>query len=497
MTSNRDRFRVELDVDPGSPREPNPRSVPHEQSASSGPFRIALIGDFSGRENRGIVETGRAIAARRPVRIDRDNFDDAIATLAPTLTLRLARDADAVAIGFSSLDDLHPDSLYQRLPLFRALRDAGARAAAGASLGAAATRPTPTGLLDAILGDAPLPPGGAALAAPEVRPALEPDGGLSAFVARAVAGHIVRQPGESELAAQARVDETIAATMRAILHHADFQALEALWRGAALLVSRLDTDATLQLHLIDVSPAELAADLDGRPVDESGIHRLLLGGSTGPWALLAAAFPLGGDSSLLTQLGALARDAGAPLLAGAHPHLAGVQDIGATPDPDDWSRDETPGWQEQRGSSAAPYVGLVFPRLLLRLPYGKHADPCELFAFEELAANAHPAHDDLLWGSGAFAAALLVGEGFVESGWALRPGREIAGLPLHVYRVNGESFATPCAEMIIGERAAERLLDRGLSPLLTVRDSDSVILPRLQPIAARAPALLGRWNKPS
>ena len=497
MSTDRDRFRVELDVDAGAPGSTQPEPHARDNTAASGPFRIALIGDFSAHAHRGILEAGRVLAARRPVRVDRDDLDQAIATLAPTLAVTLSPDAAPITVSFASIDDFHADNLYQRLPVFRALREAGARAAAGAALGGAATPPvTPAGVLDAILGDVPLPPGGAAVARSPARPALErADGGLAAFVAQAVSPHIVTQPGDAELAARATNDETIAATMRALLHHPELQALEALWRGTALLVDRLDTGATLQVHLVDVSQAELAADLlADAPPHETGIYRLLATGGGGPFALLVTGFALGDDMALLTKTAAVARELGVPLIAGAHPTLAGVTDIGATPDPDDWRGDELPQWSAPRQSPAAPYVSLVFPRILLRLPYGSRAEPCELFPFEELPADAHPRHGQLLWGSGAIAAALLVGEGFVEDGWQLRPAREISGLPLHIYRVNGEAFAVPCAETIISERVGERLLDRGLSPLLAVRDSDSVVLPRLQSIATRPTSLSDHWH---
>src|SRR5881392_3148549 len=196
-----------------------------------GPFRIALIGDFSGRANRGLVETGRAVAGRRPVRVDRDSLDDAIARLAPRLDLELQPSGERVEIAFSSLDDFHPDRLYERLPRFRSLRDAGARALATASLvagpSAKPTPATPTGVLDAILGDAPLPPGRAALAKAPPRPALDSraDGGLSEFVQRAVAPHLIGTPDPSGAEIKAGVDAAVAAELRAILHHPDYQAL--------------------------------------------------------------------------------------------------------------------------------------------------------------------------------------------------------------------------------------------------------------------------------
>jgi type VI secretion system protein ImpC len=497
MSTDRDRFRVELDVDAGVPRSATVQPAVRDVSTASGPFRIAVIGDFSARAHRRAHETERTFATLRPVRVDRDELDAALAGFSPKLMLTLSPDAEPITVSFTSLDEFHPDSLFQRLPLFRDLRAEGARAAAGASLSAARVpkgTDTPAGVLDAILGDVPLPPGGAAIARSATRPALErADDGLSEFVAHAVAAHVVRLPGEAELAARADSDQMITATMRALLHHPEFQSLEALWRGVALLATRLDTDATLQIHLVDLSASELTADLSAASPDESDTYKLLAG--LGPWALIVAACPLGDDLTLLARLGAVARELGAPLLGGAHPALVGAPDFGAIPDPDEWRTDERAAWSAIRASSVAPHIALLFPRVLLRLPYGRSAEPCDLFPFEELPVDGHPAHNELLWGSGAFAGALAVGEGFVEGGWSLRPAREISGLPLHVYRVNGEAFAVPCAEVVMGEHVGDRLMDRGLSPLLGVRDSDVVVIPMLRSIAARSTPFRGHWNR--
>jgi type VI secretion system protein ImpC len=481
------------------------------QPPAFGPFRIALIGDFSGRENRGILEKGRALAARRPVRVDRDSLDDAVARLAPKLELDLG--GERIDVGFSSLDDFHPDRLYDRLPRFRAMRDAGARALASASLFAGPgqtskpTPATPASALDAILGDAPMPPGGAALAKAPARPALDTrsDAGLSDYIQRVLAPHLIGTPDSSAAEIKARIDAVVTAELRALLHHPDFQSLESVWRGVSFLVRRLDTDSTLQVHLVDISREELAADLESDAVEGSGIHRLLVEGSVGTpgsdaWALLVAAFTLGdeaGDLALLGRLGRVARHAGAPLVAGGAPALAGVRSIAASPDPDDWTEDAPQGWSELRASSVAPYIALVLPRILLRLPYGNRTDACELFDLEEVVPGTRPEHESYLWGSGSLAAALLVGEAFADSGWEFRAGREISNLPLHVYHADGGTVATPCAEAVLTERAAEKLLEGGLSPLLSIRDSDAVILPRLQSIANPLARLNGRWRTAS
>jgi hypothetical protein len=46
------------------------------RTASAGAkFRLALIGDFSGRAKAGRLETGAALAARKPIKVDGDKFD--------------------------------------------------------------------------------------------------------------------------------------------------------------------------------------------------------------------------------------------------------------------------------------------------------------------------------------------------------------------------------------------------------------------------------------
>ena len=40
-----------------------------------------MLGDFSGRANRGLVEDRPGLASRRPLRIDRDDFDRVMAEL--------------------------------------------------------------------------------------------------------------------------------------------------------------------------------------------------------------------------------------------------------------------------------------------------------------------------------------------------------------------------------------------------------------------------------
>ncbi len=84
------------------------------------PFRILLVGDFSGRTSRGEGNPARL----RPVAIDRDNIDAVLRSMQVEIALPLAgKKQGPVTIGFAEMDDFHPDRIYQRLEIFAELRD--------------------------------------------------------------------------------------------------------------------------------------------------------------------------------------------------------------------------------------------------------------------------------------------------------------------------------------------------------------------------------------
>jgi type VI secretion system protein ImpC len=56
------------------------------------------------------------------------------------------------------------------------------------------------------------------------------------------------------------VDNALSDAMRAVLHQSEFQNLESLWRGLDLVLRRIETGPMLQVHLVDMSAEEFAAD---------------------------------------------------------------------------------------------------------------------------------------------------------------------------------------------------------------------------------------------
>ena len=62
------------------------------------------------------------------------------------------------------------------------------------------------------------------------------------------------------------------------------------------------------------------------------------------------------------------------------------------------------------------------------------------------------------------------------------------------YEEDGQAKLKPCAEVCLGERAAEAILGRGLMPLQSYRDRNAVRVTRFQSIADPPTALAGRWG---
>lgn len=483
--------------------------------APAGPFRILVLGDLTGR---GAGER-EALAGRRPVAVDAGTFDDAMARFAPRLRPALPGLPPA-EVSFECLEDFHPDGLLERLPLFDELRELRSRLLDPATFAEAAQRiggplgvsPSPAprrdgapeddaATLQRLLGRSGAQPG----PAPEARPSTI---GLGRFLHQVVTPHAVAGAHPRRDVYLRAVDEALGERMRALLHDPHVQTLEALWRSAHGLVTELELDEDLQVFLLDATAEELAADLReaGGDLERSALYRLLVeaqgpetpGGE--PWALLVGDYAFGQgeeDLALLEALGAVASRSGGPFLARARPELLGCRSLAESPDPRQWQPlDERAAarWQALRRSPSARWLGLALPRVLLRLPYGRATDPVEGFAFEEWTPFRD--HEAYLWGNPAFAGARLLAEAFRDRGWDLEPGDrlEIGDLPAHVVEEEGEKVLVPCAEVCLGERAAEAVLARGLMPLLCYRNRNAVRLARFQSLAEPPGPLAGSWD---
>ncbi|MCC5863527.1 MAG: type VI secretion system contractile sheath large subunit [Wenzhouxiangella sp.] len=462
-------------------------------------LRMVLIGNWVGRASDNALSQ-RALGDRPMPRIDIDQFEQAMATMAPQANLTSGH-----ALDFSSLDDFHPDSLCRRLPALRELlaihRDLDDPGRAPALIEELRRQ--------GLDGDPPDPE-------PEPTPASSDSsdlerllggrveqagqgvesGKLSQFLADVVGPHVVdsaaARPFRDAIAAELGV------RVRSILGEPDFQALEARWRGLWWLISQLiGTD--IELRLLQVDEAELATDLDaaGSELGQSGLFRQLFADQAASRGqiLVWVDASVGSDDSLrhLAAMATMAGIAGGSLLAAARPALAGVESAAMLAES---SRYEALGgglaarWQSLRNSSVAPHVALVVPRLLARIPYGRATDAIESFPFEESPQAA----SDLCWMSGAFGLAAALGQAFLEHELELDPGagRWLEDLPSFSHDQDGEKVLQPPVEVVLSEAAIDALARRGLCALMGSRHRIEVMLPGC--LAITGGRLAGPWN---
>jgi type VI secretion system protein ImpC len=494
------------------------------QPQSEDTLRIALLGDWSGRASRGLQATGQELANWQPRLVDRDNLEEMIAKLGAGLQLIVSTTNNTpISLTFQSLDDFHPDQIFERTEHFQILRDLRTKLRNAGTFQEAADEvrsllgidnPSETSteeskpvrsvssssLLDQVLeqGDvrAPLDKG-------SINAGMSPE--IRALVQEAIQPYIVFENAEQD-SLVASVDRAITEQMRLVLHHPDFQALESAWRALYLLATRLETGSELKLYLLDISRAELDAALSGN-LKDTGIYKLLVENSVKTfggerWGLISGNYTFSrslGDATILAALANIAKGAGAAFVGGASSELVGSSSFATQKDPDDWrdaANDEAEqAWSELRSNSSSKHLALALPRFLVRLPYGSETEPTEQFEFEELTEPSQE-HDSYLWANPSFAVSYLIAKSFLHSGWNLQLGdeQEIDGLPLHVYEQEGQSEIKPCAEVLMTVAGAQKIIDRGLIPLITMKNTDAVRVGMFQSIASPPSRLFGPWE---
>jgi type VI secretion system protein ImpC len=491
---------IELDI---APQERKSAVAVDPESS----FRMLVMGDFSGRANRGVVEK---VAGRRPVAVDRENIDGLLRRMKAALELPLAG-GGTLRLEFNELEDFHPDRIFTQSEIFRALKETRDKLEDPATFRAMADRlrplerapaPRPADAVSEVLSGSLLDQVVEQAEAGGGPPARSADP-LASYVRAIVGPHLVPKPDARQPELVAQVDQAISAAMRAILHHPDFQALEAAWRGLDFLARGVETDNQLKLYILDVSLAELAADFGSADdLAATGTYKLLVGETVqtpgaATWTVLGGNYTFDDglvNVEMLCRIALIASQAGAPFLAAADPKILGCKSFGETPDPDDWERTNEETWNFVRSFPEAPYLGLAAPRFLLRLPYGKQTIPAETFPFEEMPA---PRHGDYLWGNPIFACMMLIGQAFSEYGWGMRPGMaaEIGGLPVHVFKdADGDLQMKPCAEALLTQNAAERMLEKGLIPVVSFKSQDKIRVAGFQSVAKPPRRLAGRWG---
>ena len=454
------------------------------------PFRVVVLGDFSGRPRA----ERDALAQRRAVRVDIDNFESVFARMAPLAEIAGLQDKLGVAlrIKLETMDEFSADAVLARLPAQALARAAAPQGVPPAPAGSpAAQAEDAAAMMQRLLGGH-LPAGSPALAAAPVAP--KADAAVDRFIRQLVGDQVAPPQPPSPTVATHGSNDTAAALLRHVLRDPAWRHLECAWRAVDRFVRELDmADGEVRLELLDCRADELLADLTASAGDpaHAALTSVLKGDGRGCDIVVSLEEfgPSLAELSLLGGLAAVATAQGAVLLAGAAPALAAVA---ASEDAQVLASNESRVWRALRESALAPHLGLTFPRLLARLPYGPRNDPVAAFAFDELADAATSLHDQLAWRSAALDAALLLAQGHSQGG--VETLLQLEDLPAFIDRSGDEPRLQAVAEAYLGEREVNVLQAAGLIALQSDRRMPHARVSSWQSIAAGGGDLAGSWR---
>lgn len=299
------------------------------------------------------------------------------------------------------------------------------------------------------------------------------------------------------------IDEALNRQVNAILHHPDFQAMEARWRGLAMLVRAASRGTDVKVRILSLSWPQLVRNMErAADFDQSHLFDLIYNREFGmpggePYGLFIGDYALspnigtqGADNvSTLTQIGMVAAAAFCPFVCAAAPSALGLDsfaDLSRVQDLSWLGSDmERLRWNRLRTADDSRFLGLVAPRVLMRSPYEPYSRKrFDGFPFREtIAADG----STLLWGNGAFAFATVVVRAFVETGWFADirgvtqdeiDGGMLGADDLAPYDFGTESeglSGQPPVEVRLTSIQEQQFSDLGLIPVATTYMSSSAI----------------------
>jgi type VI secretion system protein ImpC len=439
------------------------------------PFVAGVLADLSGNES---AVPKPALAERKFMDIDVDNFDDRMKMIEPAVSMKVADKLNgderggelSVHLKFAKMDDFSPAAVARQVPSLAKLVErrqllSSLQRHLDVKRGARA-------LVEKILNDAKLVSAVALLGDKglgESDISAEIDNGfhnagvertdLASMVSNefkcqtkegidevgralpVLARTLQEMPDAHGIHVQALIGKIVAelegivgAQLNEILHHREFQEVEGRWRGLHYLVSHTETDEMLRLRVLNVSKRELHRDAT-RAIEfnQSQLFRKIyteewgtLGGQ--PFGLLVGDYAFNNsptDVELLRGLANMAIGACAPFIAAADGSVFGFDSWEELPRPRDLAKIfdtvEYTAWRSLRENTDARCLALALPRVLARLPYGHRGHHDEELNFVEDVRSDDGVKSvestKFVWMNPAFAMAVNINRAFKRYGW--------------------------------------------------------------------------------
>src|SRR5512139_2148823 len=173
----------------------------------------------------------------------------------------------------------------------------------------------------------------------------------------------------------AELDALISAQLSEVMHAAEFQKLEASWRGLHYLCKHTSTGEQIKIKVFNTTKKELVRDFKTAiDFDQSALFKKVyeeefgtFGGA--PFGALIGDFDIGRqaeDMYFAEQMAHVAAASHAPFISAASPELFGLETFTDMGRPRDLSKVfdtvEYAKWKSFRESEDSRYVGLTLPR---------------------------------------------------------------------------------------------------------------------------------------
>lgn len=283
------------------------------------------------------------------------------------------------------------------------------------------------------------------------------------------------------------LDRKMSDQISEIMHNEKFQELESAWRGLRYLIDRTNFNANIKVEILNLSKDDLAEDLE-EDLLQSGLFQHTYkqeydqaGGE--PFAAVVGNYYFkntNADIGLLRKVSNVAAASHCPFLSAIGSDFLGldsatklhkIKDLKEHMDEVSYTK-----WRGFRDTEDSRYVGLTYPRFLLRAPYDPNDNPVtKEFNFTENVSGSE--HNRYLWGNASLALASKLTESFAKNGWCVnirgpQSGGVVEDLPLHLYESEGEQKVKIPTEVMISDRRELEFAEQGFIPLTFYKGRD-------------------------
>lgn len=288
------------------------------------------------------------------------------------------------------------------------------------------------------------------------------------------------------------LDKEFTVAINRVLFNPEFRRLEGIWRGVCELNLATDFSKNTGISLWDVSQDELNDDISANVADwtNSELFRVLYtleydqyGGS--PYGAMIGLYEFtqsDNDLGLLQGMGSVCKKSHVPFVGSASPAALGQKSAEDVIMLRDAAAQLPKMWQTFRKKEESAYLGLTFPRYVVREPYSKYvlADVGMRFK-EEASWNGDGANgsveerkqrreEEYVWGASAILFAQNLMRSFESSGWCqyirgVDAGGTVTGLPELKRDPITDELESPL-EVVIPDNVEYTLAQAGFIPLV-------------------------------